>query len=388
MKKILCAAMAGVLALGLMTGCGGKTSNVTDEKTLYLGGTGPLTGDYATYGVSARNGAQIAVDEVNENGGAAGYKLHLRYEDDQADPQLAVQGYATLMDDGMDVCLGGVTSASCVAVTEAAKEDGILTLTPSASQKGAAQYKNNFRVCFLDPDLGKYSADFIKENALGEKIATLYDKSNDYSVGVHEAFLRQAKDLGMDIVTTQAFTNQSNTDFSVQLQAVKSSGADLLFMPIYAQESAYVLTQAASYGLNVLFFGVDGMDGVLEKIGNENKDLTNGVMLLTPFAADSKDEKVANFVSKYKAAYNAVPDQFAADAYDAVYAIKAAFEKAGAEPKTDGFNEAMIKAMTEINLDGVTGSMSWNEDGEVTKKAMAVTIENGVYVPYETQSAE
>ncbi|MBR2780401.1 MAG: ABC transporter substrate-binding protein, partial [Eubacteriaceae bacterium] len=203
------------------------------------------------------------------------------------------------------------------------------------------------------------------------------------SVGIYDSFVAEAAVVGLEIVTAQAFTDQSNTDFSVQLQAVKGSGADLLFLPIYAQEAAYILTQAAAIDLDVIFFGVDGMDGILEKIGEDNIALTEGVMLLTPFAADSQDEKVVNFVTKYKAAYNMTPDQFAADGYDAIYIIKAAIEQAGITEIGDGFNEALVAAMTQITVEGVTGSMQWTADGEPAKNATAVVIKDGVYVAFE-----
>lgn len=261
-------------------------------------------------------------------------------------------------------------------------------MTPSASQKEATAYDNNFRVCFLDPDQGTYSADFIKENNLATKVAVLYDKSNTYSVGVYEAFAKEAEKLGLNIVTTQAFTDSSNTDFSSQIQAVKNSGAELLFMPFYQQEAAAVLMQAQGVLENVTYFGVDGMDGVLEKLGTENQAIANGVMLLTPFSASSSDPTVANFVAKYKEKYNATPDQFAADAYDAVYALCAAFEKAGLETDDPEFNQAVAKAMTEIEVTGATGVMTWSADGECKKQAKAVVISDGAYVDYADYKAQ
>ena len=369
------------------TGCSGKASS-SDEKTLLIGGTGPLTGDYATYGISVQQGAQIAVDEINEKGGVNGYTVKLEVEDDQADPQQAVQAYAKLMDNGMNLSLGSTTSGACVALVKEAKEDGIVTMTPSASQKEATAFDNNFRVCFLDPDQGTYSADFIKENNLATKVAVLYDKSNTYSVGVYEAFAEEAEKLGLSIVTTQAFTDSSNTDFSSQIQAVKNSGAELLFMPFYQQEAAAVLMQAQGVLENVTYFGVDGMDGVLEKLGTENQAIANGVMLLTPFSASSSDPTVANFVAKYKEKYNATPDQFAADAYDAVYALCTAFEKAGLETDDPEFNQAVAKAMTEIEVTGATGVMTWSADGECKKQAKAVVISDGAYVDYADYKAQ
>ena len=387
MKKFLGLLLAGAMLASSFTGCSGKASS-SDEKTLRIGGTGPLTGDYATYGISVQQGAQIAVDEINEKGGVNGYTVKLEVEDDQADPQQAVQAYAKLMDNGMNLSLGSTTSGACVALVKEAKDDGIVTMTPSASQKEATAFDNNFRVCFLDPDQGTYSADFIKENNLATKVAVLYDKSNTYSVGVYEAFAKEAEKLGLNIVTTQAFTDSSNTDFSSQIQAVKNSGAELLFMPFYQQEAAAVLMQAQGVLENVTYFGVDGMDGVLEKLGTENQAIANGVMLLTPFSASSSDPTVANFVAKYKEKYNATPDQFAADAYDAVYALCTAFEKAGLETDDPEFNRAVAKAMTEIEVTGATGVMTWSADGECKKQAKAVVISDGAYVDYADYKAQ
>jgi len=379
MKKALSVLLSAVMMLSVFTGCGSKKE---DDKVLFIGGSGPLTGDYATYGVSVKNGAELAVAEINAAGGVKGYTFKVDLQDDQADPQQAVQAYANLMDDGMEVSLGGVTSGACIAVTDEVKKDGLLMLTPSGSQLECTQYDNCFRVCFEDANQGLYASNFIKENNVGQKVAILYEKSNDYSNGLRDSFVAQSKENGLNIVCEQSFTNQSNTDFSVQLQAIKDSGADLLFLPLYAQEAAYVITQA-NKNLDVVFFGCDGLDGILEKIGAENLALTEGVMLLTPFAADSTTEPTASFTKNYKAEYGTTPDQFAADAYDAVYAIAEAFKLAESEPGTDEFNAEMVAAMTEITVVGTTGTMSWDATGEPDKNASAVVIKNGAYVAYK-----
>ena len=356
------------------------------EQTLVIGGTGPLTGDYATYGTSVRNGAMLAADEINEAGGVNGILFDVKMEDDQADPEKAINGYSILVDEGMQVSLGAVTSGACLSLIEEAQVDGMLVITPSASQKECVQYDNCFRVCFTDPMQGVYAADFISDNAIATKVAIIYDKSNDYSVGIHDNFVSRAGEVGIDVVTDQAFTSQSNIDFSVQLQAVKDSGAELVFLPIYAQEAAYILTQAKSAGIEATFFGCDGLDGILTKIGEGNTDACEGVMLLTPFAADAQDEKTVNFTTKYKEQFGETPDQFAADAYDAVYAIKAAMEQAGITDLEDpDLNEKLISAMTEITVEGVTGTMTWDAEGEPSKSATAVVIKDGAYVAYSEQ---
>ena len=387
MKKLMALFLAAAMMVS-MTACGSSepaasTGSSETEKVLLIGGSGPLTGDYATYGTSVKQGAMLAGEEINAAGGVAGYKVEVRVEDDQADPAQAVQAYATLYDAGMDVSLGGTTSGACIAMTEEAVKDGMLLLTPSGSQLECTQYDNCFRVCFEDSAQGLYAANFIKDNAVAEKVAIIYDKSNDYSNGLRNSFVSTAAENGLEIVTEQAFTDQSNTDFSVQLQAVKESGADLLFLPIYAQEAAYIITQADKAGLDVTFFGCDGLDGILEKIGEDNVALTEGVMLLTPFAADSETEPTKSFTASYKAKYGSTPDQFAADAYDAVYALCAAVEKAGVTPEDANFNEAVVAAMLEIEVVGTTGTMSWDASGEPDKNATAVVIVDGVYVSYD-----
>lgn len=375
-KKAFAVAMSVMMVGAFMTGCGGSGN---DGSTLVIGGSGPLTGDYSSYGLSVKQGAQLAVDEINEAGGVNGVKFELAFEDDVADPVTATNAYAKMADDGMQVTLGGTTSGSCLAAATEAEKDGILMVTPSASQVECCEADNAFRICFTDPTQGEFAAQTVKDKALGTKVAVIYDKSNDYSAGIQKAFEAKAKEIGLEVVTSQAFTSQSNTDFSVQLQAVKSSGADLLFLPVYSQEAAYILTQAEKAGVDIQVLGSDGLDGVIEKAGEANVDALENVLLITPFYADEDSA----FVKAYKDAYGATPDQFAADAYDAVYAVKAAMEKSGAVPSDDDFNEAMISAMTEIKVEGVTGTMTWDVSGEPNKAASLVQIVSGAYKLYE-----
>ncbi len=376
LKKVFAVAMSVMMVGAFMTGCGG---NGGDENVVVIGGSGPLTGDYSTYGISVKQGAQLAVDEINAAGGVNGLEFKLVFEDDVADPVTATQAFAKMMDDGMQLSLGGTTSGACLAAATEAEKEGMLMITPSASQVECCAADNAFRVCFTDPLQGEFAAQTIKDEALGTKVAVIYDKSNDYSAGIQKAFDAKAKEIGLNVVETQAFTSSSNTDFSVQLNAVKASGADLVFLPIYAQEAAYVLTQAEKMGLDVQFLGSDGLDGVIEKAGEANVGALEDVLLITPFYADEDSA----FVKDYKAAYDAVPDQFAADAYDAVYAMKAAMEKSGALPTDEDFNEAMIGAMTEITVEGTTGTMTWDASGEPDKAASLVRIVGGVYELYE-----
>ena len=348
------------------------------DKTVVLGLIGPMTGDYANYGTSTRDGAQIAVDEINEAGGVNGYTFVLDAQDSQGDPDSAVSAYGKLMDSGMDVSLGCVLSGEAQSVITAAVEDGILIVTPTSSAKACIEGNPNaFRVCFNDPAQGTASADYIADNGLGTKVAVFYQSDIDYSAGLYETFAAEAAVKGLEIVEEQTFTSGSATDFSTQINAIRDSGCELVFLPIYAAEAATFLTQAAGKLDGVTFFGCDGMDGIQTKVSDTA--LIEGLMMLTPFAADAEDEATQSFVEKYLPIHNNIaPDQFAADGYDAVYIVKAAMEQCGKTPADADFNEAMVAAMYEIEVEGLTGTMTWDENNEPNKPAKAMVFENGV----------
>ena len=254
--------------------------------------------------------AQMAVDEINAAGGANGYQLAFKAEDDQNDAEKSVNAYNSLKDWGMQILMGTVTTTPCVAVADKTAEDGMFEITPSASSTDVITNDNVFQACFTDPNQGTASAQYIADNNLGTKVAVIYDSSSVYSSGIEATFVEEAQNKGLEVVAEEAFTADSKTDFSTQLQKAQSAGADLVFLPIYYTEASIILTQANGMGYEPAFFGVDGMDGIL---GVENFDtsLAEGVMLLTPFAADADDEKTKAFVSTYKEKYGDVPNQFA-----------------------------------------------------------------------------
>ena len=358
------------------------TADTTDttsdgEKTVRLGLIGPMTGDYANYGTSTRDGAQIAVDEINEAGGVNGYTFVLDTQDSQGDPDSAVSAYGKLMDSGMNVSLGCVLSGEAQSVITAAVEDGILIVTPTSSAVACIEGNPNaFRVCFNDAAQGTASADYIADNNLGTKIAVFYQSDIDYSAGLYETFAAEAAVKGLEIVEEQTFTAGSNTDFSTQINAIRDSGCELVFLPIYAAEAATFLTQAAGKLDGVTYFGCDGLDGIQTKISDTS--LIEGLMMLTPFAADAEDAATQSFVEKYVPVHGTEPDQFAADGYDAVYIVKAAMEQCGKTPADADFNEAMVAAMYEITVAGLTGTMTWDENNEPNKPAKAMVFHDGV----------
>ena len=397
-KRVLSLGLALAMAASL-TACGSSSSTtettaaaVADATTategtasadgvFKIGGIGPVTGAAAVYGLAVKNGAQIAVDEINAAGGINGYQIEYQFQDDEHDAEKSVNAYNTLKDWGMQVLMGTVTSAPCVAVADKTYADNMFQITPSGSSVECTQNPNVFRVCFSDPDQGAASATYIAENKLADKIAVIYDSSDVYSSGIYEKFAAEAANQGLEIVDAEAFTADSNKDFSTQLQKVKDAGADLVFLPIYYTEASLILKQANTMGYAPKFFGCDGMDGILQ-VENFDTKLAEGLMLLTPFAADAQDELTQKFVTSYKENYGETPIQFAADAYDAIYAIKAAMEEADITPDMSVSDtcDKMEQAMLKITVNGLTGeNMTWTEDGEPHKAPKAVKVVDGAY---------
>ena len=392
--KLTCLVLTLVLALGCLTACGAQ-NETADATAFKIGGAGPLTGGAAIYGNAAANGAQIAVNEINAMGGI---QFELSYQDDAHDAEKSVNAYNTLKDWGMQIFLGSVTSTPGVATSVEANADNMFYLTPSASSTdvlgGVAnpltgtvdieRKANVFQLCFMDPNQGTASAQYIADKALGEKIAVIYKNDDVYSVGIYNTFAAKAEELGLEIVSTTTFTTDSQTDFSVQIADAKDKGADLVFLPMYYDAASLILTQANAVGYEPTFFGVDGMDGILTVEGFDTA-LAEGVILLTPFSADAEDEATQNFVAKYQEAYGEVPNQFAADAYDCVYAIKAALEAGNATVDMDAsaLCDLLVEQFTSdsFSFDGLTGeAMTWDASGAVSKSPKGMVIENGVYV--------
>ena len=389
MKKSLSMLLAGLMLVGTLAGCGGNTGSTdnagTDDSSasgaaFKIGGTSPLTGDAAIYGNAVARGAQIAADEINAQGGI---QIELKFEDDENNTEKAVNAYNNLKDWGMQLSLGSVTSKPCEAISTDINTDRIFALTPSASSVATTEDKDNmFQMCFADPNQGTASADYIADQKLGTKIAIIWKNDDVYSTGIHDKFVAEAQTKGLEIVSDTTFTDASATDFSVQLNDAKDKGADLVFLPMYYTPASLILTQANSMGYAPKFFGVDGMDGIL---GVENFDtsLAEGVMLLTPFNADATDEKTVSFVNKYKEAYGEVPNQFAADAYDCIYAYAQALEAAGATPdmSAEDLCPLMIEQFTSMTFNGLTGeNMTWDTTGAVSKTPKGMVIQNGAYV--------
>ncbi|MBR5537850.1 MAG: ABC transporter substrate-binding protein [Clostridia bacterium] len=380
-KKIFAILVAAAMMLTCLAGCGNEKTDA--PAVIKIGGIGPLTGSAATYGIATKQGAEIAVAEINAKGGI---QFELNFQDDEADGEKGVNAYNNLKDWGMQILYGCTTTGSCVAVAGESYSDRYFQLTPSASSTDVTAGKDNvFQMCFTDPNQGIAAADYVKANGLGTKLAVLYNNSDAYSTGIANAFVARAKELGMDIVAEVTFPDDTNTDYSTQLNQAKDAGADMMFLPIYYTPASLMLAQAKDMGYAPVFFGADGMDGILALDGFD-ASLAEGLMLMTPFNATATDERTQNFVKAYSEKYGTdLLNQFAADGYDCIYAIYEACQKNGitAETKATEICEKLIATFTsaDFKIDGLTGSgMGWTTAGEISKTPMVVEIVNGAYV--------
>ena len=401
MKKfrVLSLVMASALCLSMLAGCGSDTtggdttggntpapSTGTEtgdtSGTIRIGGIGPLTGSSAVYGLATKQGAEVAIEEINALGGL---QFSLDFQDDEGDTEKAINAYNNLKDSGAQIIYGCTTTNPCVVVAAETYAARYFQLTPSASSTDVTEGRDNvFQICFTDPNQGITAANYIKDNNLGTKVAVIYNNGDAYSTGIYTAFQSTADEIGLEIVTVQTFPDDTNTDFNVQLTAAKDAGADLVFMPIYYTPASLILSQAKSMGYAPTFFGCDGMDGILDLEGFD-VSLAEGLMLMTPFNAWGEDERTQTFVSEYEAAYGGIPNQFAADGYDCMYAIYEACIAAGitADMSAQDICEALIAQFTsaDFSVDGLTGTgMTWSANGEVSKAPVVVKVEGGVYV--------
>ena len=408
MKKILCLMLALVMIVGVMTACGNQTAKTSDtpastddagdaavtetvdpddgtdaseDGAFKIGATGPLSGGAAIYGIATKTGAQIAVDEINALGGL---QFELQYQDDEHDAEKAVNAYNILMDWNMQISLGSVTSTPGVATSVESFNDRIFTLTPSGSAVAITEGKDNvFQMCFADPNQGSASAQYISDNKLGTKVAIIYKNDDVYSTGIYETFVEKANELNLEIVSTTTFTEDSQTDFSVQLTDAMNKEADMIFLPMYYTPASLIFQQAKSMDYSPKYFGVDGMDGILTLEGFDAA-LAEGVMLLTPFNADAEDEATVKFVEKYKEVTGEIPNQFAADGYDAVFAIYEAIMADGTityETSNEEICEKLIAQFTSFSFNGLTGdNMTWSEGGQVSKSPKGMVIQDGAYI--------
>ena len=396
MKKYLALAMAFVLVAAVFAGCGNSSAGTATTApaapagdaapagtgTVKIGMSGPLTGGASAYGLAVKAGMEVAVEEINAKGGL---QIEFNAQDDEADGEKAVSAYNVLKDWGMQVMAGQVTTGSALAVAPESTADNMFNLTPSASAESLALTGDNiFQMCFTDPNQGASAAELVSTKFAGSKVGIIYDSSDDYSSGLYKGFSEKATELGVEVVATTSFTADNKADLSTQVTQCKDAGADLVFLPIYYTEASQILSYANKIGYAPKFFGCDGMDGILTVEGFDTA-LAEGLVLMTPFDANASDEATQSFVSKFKEKMDGlVPNQFAADGYDVIYAIYNGLTNAGAtgSESAEELCTMLKEQFATMTVDGLTGTgMHWDANGMISKAPAAVVIENGVYVP-------
>ena len=396
MKKYLALAMAFVLVAAVFAGCGNSSAGTATTApaapagdaapagtgTVKIGMSGPLTGGASAYGLAVKAGMEVAVEEINAKGGL---QIEFNAQDDEADGEKAVSAYNVLKDWGMQVMAGQVTTGSALAVAPESTADNMFNLTPSASAESLALTGDNiFQMCFTDPNQGASAAELVSTKFAGSKVGIIYDSSDDYSSGLYKGFSEKAAELGVEVVATTSCTADNKADLSTQVTQCKDAGADLVFLPIYYTEASQILSYANKIGYAPKFFGCDGMDGILTVEGFDTA-LAEGLVLMTPFDANASDEATQSFVSKFKEKMDGlVPNQFAADGYDVIYAIYNGLTNAGAtgSESAEELCTMLKEQFATMTVDGLTGTgMHWDANGMISKAPAAVVIENGVYVP-------
>ena len=380
MKKILAVVLA-VAMVFCFAACGEKKEEKKAEApaAFKVGATGPLTGAVAIYGMAVKNGAELAVKEVNAKGGV---QIEFNMQDDEHDTEKAENAYNNLIDWGMQIMMGSTTSAPAEVTAANADRDDVFYLTPSASSSNVTEGKDNiFQMCFTDPNQGVGAATFLKNKNVGTKYYVIYQNDSDYSKGIRDKFVSEAAKLGLNVVGESTFITDAK-DFTVQINDAKTKGADVVFLPMYYQEASLILKQAKDANFAPQWFGVDGMDGILTLEGFDTS-LAEGVALLTPFDATAASSKA--FVDAYKKAYGEEPNQFAADAYDCIYAIYNAINETGVTTDMAAADMCgkLVDKFTSFKFTGLTGSdMTWAKNGEISKAPNAVVIQNGAYVSF------
>ena len=357
------------------TGATGYTANNTE---FVIGVSGPLTGAAAVYGTAVQNSAQIAVDEINAAGGLNGVNFKLVATDDTHDPTKVAANYSSMLEGGMQVSLGTVTTAPGLEFTQLSVEDNVFFLTPSASGDDIPANDNGFQMCFADGNQGQVAANYV--NSLGLKSIGIFYKSDDpYSNGIYKQF---KDNIDASIETVEAVFTGEASDFSSQISQLKD--CKFIFMPIYYQPASVFMTQAKDIiAADAVYYGCDGFDGLAGQF-EDFSVIPQEVSMLSHFDSNAKSGPAADFIKKYVEKYDAdTLNQFGASAYDCVYAIYNAMnaaieagEQIDVTISASDLCEILKKQFTgDFSYSGVTGeNITWGDNGYVVKEAVKYTL--------------
>ena len=380
--KIIALALCLTLCLGLFAGCGNKVNYTANNTEFVIGVSGPLTGGAAIYGTAVANSAQLAVDEINAAGGLNGVQFKLVAMDDKHDATLVSGNYSAMLEKGMQVSLGTVTTAPGMEFKNLAKDDNVFFLTPSATGDKIPEFDNGYQMCFADGNQGKVAAEFVNANFAGKTIGAFYKSDEDYSKGIFTQFM-SSLDKSVTVVET-SFSDAGATDFSTQIDTLKS--CNFIFMPIYYQPATLFLTQAKDImSASTVYYGCDGFDGIDSQEGFDISTIPQEVTMLSHFNSKATEGPAKAYIDKYVAKYGSdTLNQFGASAYDCVYAIYGAMKKAMDEGKKIDVTISasdlcdILKAQFSGDYtltNGATGAeIKWESNGYVNKAAIQYII--------------
>ena len=375
--------LAMVLCLGMFAACDNGAANYAENNTeIVIGMSGPLTGGAAMYGIAVQNSAQMAVDEINAAGGLNGMMFKLVATDDMHDATKVATNYSSMLEGGMQISLGTVTTAPGLEWKNLSKDDNVFFLTPSASGDAIPEFDNGYQMCFADGNQGKVAADFVNANYKGQTIGAFYKADEAYSKGIYDQFMANV-DASVTVVAT-SFTDANATDFSAQIDTLKDCG--FIFMPTYYTPASLFMTQAKDIlAADAVYYGCDGFDGIDNIEGFDISAIPQAVTMLSHFNSKAEEGKAAEYIAKYEKAYPGEPlNQFGASAYDCVYALYNALKAAmdagkeitvttSASDFCDILKEQFEGGFTYEN--GATGaSITWEKSGYVNKLAIQYVI--------------
>lgn len=369
-KRFACLFLALMLAFGA----------AASAESVKVGLIAPLTGEVAVYGNAVKEAVQLYIDDFNAADHP--FDINLIIYDDKGDPTEAMNAYNKLVyQDDIAVLLGPVTSSPTFGVAEASVDDGIPALTPTATHPDVTTYGDNFfRACFEDPFQGGSMAKFASSELKATTAAIIYNNADTYSIGLRDAFMKTAEEVGLTVTTTEAY-GASDIDFRAQLTNIIKTNPDVLFIPYYYNVTYMICSQARELGYTGTFLGVDGTDGVLA-IEGADVSVFDGMYFANHYSADSDSQVTQAFIKEYTDKYGATPNALAALGYDGAMIVCDALERVNNDGvKIDGENsyEAIIEALRATEVDGVTGHITFDENNNPIKTLSIIQIKDGAY---------
>lgn len=378
MKRVLVIMLAVVMLLTMFAGCKKKEAD-----TIKVGILGPHTGEYAQYGLAVLNGAKLYIDKINEEGGINGKKIEPLIYDQKGDSTEAITAFSRMVDEGISGLIGDVLTGNTIAVVGEAYPINMPMITASATAEAVTfnaesntVYTNVFRTCFIDPFQGIKMAEYAKEVLGAAKTAVIFETGNDYAVGLKDAFVKRAQEIGLEVVATEGYA-KGDKDFKSQLTNISGKSPDVVFSPNYYEDDALIVTQARDIGLQAVFMGGDGWASVAKYASAEDLE---GSVYCAAYASGASDAMI-DFEQDYIDTYGEdTLNMFAALGYDAaivlVEALKEA-EKTEYKSGSDEYKNAVVNAIKNTKAVGVTGSYKFDERNNPIKEAVIIKIEDG-----------